>query len=137
MVKAYEQTLIYKVLTKYFPDWDSPGWTGKWVKCLCPVHNESRPSCSVSYELDAVNCKGCDFKGDAISIIMRKEGLTYVQAVQYAESIHGGSHQYVPRGAPVKPRRRVFGDEGTDVPERGRRREQVPARLRRRTFGGS
>lgn len=101
---------IAAVIQHYYPTWNPPANTGRvWVKCLCPFHDESNPSATVSYEHDAFNCFGCGVKGDAIKIIRYKEGCSYREAVAIAARISPGSYDEVPRSATGERGRRVFG----------------------------
>ncbi|MGL4178301.1 MAG: CHC2 zinc finger domain-containing protein [Dermatophilaceae bacterium] len=56
---------------------------------LCPVVDEGVPSCSVQLDKNLINCFGCGFKGDSISLIMEKEGLTRGAAYRWAEETLG------------------------------------------------
>lgn len=63
----------------------------------CPVHSDSRPSCSIRVGSDgtlAVNCFGCDFRGDVFTLIAAVRGLTipqdFPQVVKYARMLCGG-----------------------------------------------
>ena len=40
-----------------------------WQLILCPVHDESRPSCSVNTDENAFNCHACGAKGDTYDLI--------------------------------------------------------------------
>lgn len=107
------ETLIYKLMCEWFPDWDAPDNTGEWVKCLCPFHGESRPSASISYDNDAFNCRVCEYTGDALKLIMIKEECGFQDSKRRAEDILGKSYERVSRKPSGKPRRRVFGKPGT------------------------
>lgn len=124
-------SLIADVLLHYFPHWEPPEDRKDWNQCLCPSHNEDRPSCSVSYERDAVNCKACGFKGDAIAIIRRQEGLNYSEAVKRAAELSGASYIPVSGSTARKSSRKVFGQSGTELPEHYSQTSRVPTWLRR------
>jgi DNA primase len=125
---------IVKVLQHYFPDWRPPKATRyKWAKCLCPFHAEARPSASVSFELNAFNCFGCDAKGDVLAIIMRKEGIPFGEAVRTAEKILGGCLPAVSQQPKRQPRRRTFGDQRTDESVDRGQGGGVSPRIRRRS----
>ncbi len=50
---------------------------------LCPFHNEKTPSFTVSKSKGIFHCFGCGEGGDAISFIMKKENLNYIEAIQF------------------------------------------------------
>lgn len=136
MREGVDDSLIVKVLEHYFPDWEPlDGAVSKeWVPALCPFHGESRPSAGISYENDAFKCHACDASGSAISIIMREEGMTYRQAVEYAERISPGSNERLSRKSARKPGRRTFGESGAGRNGSGSRDgKEVPSRIRGRT----
>src|SRR5690606_27517969 len=117
-----------KVLQFYSGDWQPPVDKGRrWTPCLCPFHDDDHPSASINFEGDAFNCHGCGEKGNAISLIMRKEGLNYRQALEFAEKLSPGGAEQVRGRSSGKPGRRVFGQ-----PRSGGDRA-VQAGLRRRT----
>lgn len=130
MIDPYE-TPIVKVLLHFKPDWEVPDDNGReWVKCFCPNHDEERPSASVSFEKNAVNCFACGYRGDVISIIRKEEGVTYGEAVRRAEAISGRSDFAVSRKRPRKSGRRVFGEARTDGGGNSRGGRPVPIWLR-------
>ena len=50
---------------------------------LCPFHNEKTPSFTVSAQKGIFHCFGCGEGGDAISFIMKKENLSYPEAIHF------------------------------------------------------
>lgn len=50
---------------------------------LCPFHNEKTPSFTVSSQKGIFHCFGCGEGGDAITFIMKKENLTYPEAIHF------------------------------------------------------
>lgn len=113
MTSPSQPSLIIRVIRHYVPDWNPPEPNGReWQLVLCPFHDDSRPSASVSFEHDAFSCFACGEKGDVIGLIMRKEGIGYREAVSYAKKVFGRSHDEL-QGKPArKPARRIFGEEG-------------------------
>lgn len=94
---------IHAVLAHY--GWELPGERTGWVSVRCGEHDDSHASCRINYDLGAVACLGCGFKGDAISVIRQKEQVSYREAVRIAEEITaaGGGEVRRERGG----RRRV------------------------------
>lgn len=78
----------------------------------CPAHDESRPSCSVNLDKNVAQCFACSFRGDALTLIMLKEGLDFASAVNYARENLGFS-------PPPSPRRARVGLSGEAGPPRG------------------
>lgn len=50
---------------------------------LCPFHNEKTPSFTVSRNKGIFHCFGCGAGGDSITFIMKKENLTYIEAIHF------------------------------------------------------
>lgn len=88
------QYLIAPVLEHY--GWDIPDERPGNVPIKCGEHGEKRASASINFEKNVVHCFGCDFAGDAIAIVRRKEGLEYVDAVKFIEGIAGASDSRTP-----------------------------------------
>ncbi|QHX35966.1 DNA primase [Spiroplasma sp. TIUS-1] len=55
---------------------------GKDYKAVCPFHDDSNPSLSISTSKKIFNCFPCGTKGDSITFVMLYEKLSYPQAVQ-------------------------------------------------------
>jgi DNA primase len=56
--------------------------TGANLTGLCPFHDDSSPSFSVSPDKGLWTCFGCGLGGDVISFIQQAEGLPFVEAVE-------------------------------------------------------
>lgn len=54
---------------------------GSGYKAICPFHQEKTPSFHVVPDKGRYKCFGCEAKGDAISFVMAREGLTYKDAI--------------------------------------------------------
>lgn len=50
---------------------------------LCPFHSEKTPSFSVSPSKSIFKCFGCGVGGDVITFIMKRENLTFPEAVEF------------------------------------------------------
>ena len=58
--------------------------------CLCPVHSESRPSCSVNSVKQVFNCKACSAQGDSLELIQMREGFKhFAEVIEFAKSHFG------------------------------------------------
>lgn len=51
----------------------------------CPLHEDRTPSCSINYEKSLFNCFSCGEGGDSWSLIMKREGLDFEQAQDWAK----------------------------------------------------
>jgi hypothetical protein len=124
--------LIVAVIQRHHPSWLPPPDTGReWHKAMCPYHNESNPSASISFKLNAFKCFSCSVVGDAIKLIMEQEEVNYSTAVGVLQDISGGSYEPVPVESAKQPCRRVFGQERTEF---GADTKPVRTGIRRRTF---
>ncbi|MDO8735058.1 MAG: DNA primase [Elusimicrobiota bacterium] len=56
--------------------------SGRNFKARCPFHNEKTPSFTVNPEKQIFHCFGCNIGGNAISFVMKMEGLTYPEAIR-------------------------------------------------------
>ncbi|SEN55921.1 DNA primase [Amphibacillus marinus] len=50
---------------------------------LCPFHNESTPSFSVTQEKQIFHCFGCGKGGNVFTFLMEHEGFSFLQAVEH------------------------------------------------------
>ena len=55
--------------------------SGKYLKGLCPFHNEKTPSFSVDDEKGNYHCFGCGAHGDIISFIMEMQNISFKDAL--------------------------------------------------------
>ena len=56
---------------------------------LCPFHSEKSPSFSVNEEKNIFHCFGCHETGNAITFVMKKEGIAFPDAVRALASRFG------------------------------------------------
>lgn len=69
---------IVQVISEYVPlKKRGANYTG-----LCPFHSEKTPSFSVSEEKNMFYCFGCNAAGSAITFVMKKDGLSFPDAVR-------------------------------------------------------
>lgn len=74
---------------------------GGWVSVRCVFHNDHVKSARLNIELGGFRCFACDMAGDVYSIIMKREGVNYGEALKVAERITGESNGELRR----KPKR--------------------------------
>lgn len=55
---------------------------GTTFKALCPFHGEKTPSFTVTPGRDSWKCFGCGEGGDVISFVMKRDGLTFPEALK-------------------------------------------------------
>lgn len=66
----------------------------------CPLHDDKTPSCSVNYSKGLWNCHSCGEAGTSWDLIMKKEGVDFKEAKDFAAShnfkdVGGGSSEQV------------------------------------------
>lgn len=71
---------IVDIVSEYIPV--KPGGSGAF-KANCPFHQEKTPSFYVSRPRQSWHCFGCDIGGDAISFVMRMEGMEFREALEH------------------------------------------------------
>ena len=79
---------IWPVLEHY--GWDLPSPKHGWTMVKCEKHGEKHSSAAVNEEQGYVFCHACEFKGDAIDVVMIYEGVGFKDAVRKCEEITGG-----------------------------------------------
>jgi hypothetical protein len=128
------EPLIVAVIKRYQPGWEPPPENGyEWVSCLCPFHDDSNKSASVSYSRNAFHCFACPVKGDAVAMIREQEGVNYAAAFKLAETISGGSYQPVSRKPARQSRRFLPEEQGLGIPQHQNPGGQVQVGVRGRT----
>jgi DNA primase len=53
---------------------------GSELVCLCPFHEDTKPSLRVNTEKRVFHCFGCDTKGNVLDFVARKEAVTIRKA---------------------------------------------------------
>jgi DNA primase len=87
---------IYDVVSDYV----SLKKSGRNYMGLCPFHGEKTPSFTVNQERQIFHCFGCGEGGNVIGFIMKREGLSFPEAVRFLASRRGIS---LPEYAPGRP----------------------------------
>ena len=64
------------------------------LKGLCPFHDERSPSFHVRPAVGRYHCFGCGEGGDVISFVMKLDGMTFVEAVEYLAPKAGVTLRY-------------------------------------------
>lgn len=77
--------------------------SGAGLTGLCPFHDETSPSFSVSPSRGLYNCFGCQESGDAITFVQKTEGLTFVEAVERLAEKVGFQLRYAAADPTYKP----------------------------------
>ena len=63
-----------------------------WITVRCAFHNDKVKSARLNLDNGGFRCFACDMSGDVYSIIMKKEGVNYGEALKIAERITGKSN---------------------------------------------
>ena len=73
------------------------------LKGLCPFHDERSPSFTVRPAVGRWHCFGCGEGGDVIEFVMRLDGLSFAEAVEYLAERSGVTLRYEAGGARTGP----------------------------------
>ena len=66
---------------------------GRQYKGLCPWHDDSRPSLQINPERQSWKCWVCDIGGDVFSFVMKRDGLTFPEALELLADRAGIAHR--------------------------------------------
>lgn len=95
-----------------------PYGTG-WRKMRCPFHDDKHASAGVDEEKCKFKCFGCEARGDVYNLIQMKEGMTYSEAIQFAETISPTGNTKLrtksPLGRRISTEQRVDGRRGEAI----------------------
>ena len=69
------------------------------LKGLCPFHDERSPSFHVRPAVGRYHCFGCGEGGDVITFVMKLDGMSFVEAVEYLAPKAGVTLRYESGGA--------------------------------------
>ncbi|MHB8836244.1 MAG: DNA primase [Candidatus Methylomirabilia bacterium] len=87
---------IYDVVSDYV----SLKKSGRNYMGLCPFHGEKTPSFTVNQERQIFHCFGCGEGGNVIGFVMKREGLSFPEAVRFLAARRGISLPERPTGRP-------------------------------------
>ncbi len=87
---------IYDVVSDYV----SLKKSGRNYMGLCPFHGEKTPSFTVNQERQIFHCFGCGEGGNVIGFVMKREGLSFPEAVRFLAARRGIS---LPEYSPGRP----------------------------------
>jgi len=62
---------------------------GKGGRILCPVHDESNPSCYLEPLINSWSCWSCGAKGDTLKLVMLLRKLSLPEAVAWISETFG------------------------------------------------
>ncbi len=65
---------------------------GRQYRGLCPWHDDSRPSLQVNPERQSWKCWVCDIGGDVFSFVMKRDGLSFPEALELLADRAGIAH---------------------------------------------
>ena len=83
--------------------------SGKDYKACCPFHDEKTPSFYVVPAKAFYKCFGCGESGDVFAFLMKRLGLSFVDAVKHAATSAGVEIREVSRGQTAEdPFRHLF-----------------------------
>lgn len=68
---------------------------GSTLMGICPFHEERTGSFSVSPEKNLFHCFSCNRGGDAITFIMEKENLSFMETIEFLARRHNIPIEYV------------------------------------------
>lgn len=68
---------------------------GSTLMGVCPFHEERTGSFSVSPGKNLFHCFSCNRGGDAITFIMEKENLSFMEAIEFLARRHNIPIEYV------------------------------------------
>ena len=117
---------IVDVVSSYVPV--TPA--GKLWKCLCPFHNDTRPSLQLDKQFQNFRCWACDSRGDVFDFVMKFEKVSFPEALRILagragikleadaaspEDLHRGHLLQVVKWAEEQYRRCAFYDDAADA----------------------
>ncbi|MFI4853336.1 MAG: DNA primase [Candidatus Makana argininalis] len=61
---------------------------GKYIKAICPFHNDNNPSFFVNYEKQFYHCFGCGSHGNVIDFLMNFEKIRFIDSIEELALYH-------------------------------------------------
>ena len=77
--------------------------SGRNLACLCPWHNDRRPSLTVNRERQTWKCWPCDIGGDVFSWVMKRDGVDFPTAMRMLAELAGIPVEEYTRGKKTTP----------------------------------
>ena len=68
-----------------------------WVSMRCPFHDDTHRSATANYDENVFCCFACQLKGDGYTLIMKKEGIGFREAISIAQGIFDKSGKVLPQ----------------------------------------
>lgn len=99
-------------ITDVIGRWTALKRSGREMKGLCLFHQEHTPSMMVNDVKGQFFCQGCGAHGDIFSVIMEKDGLTFIEALSRLEE---GDLPTVDPAERIRQRRREEADRKRDI----------------------
>ena len=65
----------------------TPAIGAGWRKMRCPFHEDAHASAAVNYDKNVFKCHGCGVAGDTYSLIQLHEGMSFSEAIQFAQTV--------------------------------------------------
>ncbi|MEC7696757.1 MAG: DNA primase [Planctomycetota bacterium] len=81
---------------------------GRQYKGLCPWHDDSRPSLQVNPDRQSWKCWVCDIGGDVFSFVMKRDGLSFPEALELLADRAGIAHRRSGSGQHQTNKKRLF-----------------------------
>ena len=81
---------------------------GKEFKSVCPFHDDSNPSLTISPAKGFYHCFSCGAHGTAVGFLMNYEHLSFVEAIESLASSLGVEIPYEKNQQPIKKNNNLF-----------------------------
>jgi len=81
---------------------------GKEFKSVCPFHDDSNPSLTISPAKGFYHCFSCGAHGTAVGFLMNYEHLSFVEAIESLASSLGVEIPYEQNQQPIKKKNNLF-----------------------------
>lgn len=81
---------------------------GKDFKCVCPFHDDNRPSMSISSEKQIFKCFSCNEGGNAITFVQKYENISFLEATKKLADRAGVELYFNVKSIQVDPEKERF-----------------------------